>query len=85
MKKSDLYNPRIQISPVQVGQQWRHLKRGGIYEILSIATGQGGDIEDKDVVVYVRVNGSQMETGAVWARRMDEFLDGRFELVPKST
>lgn len=77
------------MSDLEVGQRWRHLKRGGVYEI--IATGcraqasfLGEDgllsvqqmIEEGDWVAYR----SESST-TLYFRHEQEFLDGRFELM----
>jgi len=67
-------------SLVLVGQRWRHKERGTVYEIIAVASGQGGDIEGRDVVVYVDAPESRSHACSVWAREKKEFLDGRFEL-----
>jgi hypothetical protein len=77
------------MSELEVGQRWRHLKRGDIYEIIAIgcraqASFLGEDglvsaqlmIEEGDWVAY------RPETGTtLYFRHEQEFLDGRFELV----
>jgi hypothetical protein len=55
------------------GVEWRHVGRGLVYEVLCVGTGQGGSIEDKPVVVYVR-------KGRVSVREESEFF-ARFEPV----
>lgn len=71
---------------IQVGQQWRHKKRGSVYEIvatdaaLQIAT-KGEDygwLEDEDFIAYRPMNGYRL-----FFRMREEFLDGRFERCPQ--
>lgn len=55
------------------GTQWKHKKTGGIYTIISIAIHS----ETKEnLIVY------SDETGT-WARPLNMFFDGRFELIVK--
>jgi hypothetical protein len=58
------------------GTRWRHLKTGGIYTILGTCR-----IEASNEPAYL-YRGD--ETEIVWARPMDEFLDGRFEALASS-
>jgi hypothetical protein len=53
--------------------QWRHLKSGGVYEVVTL-----GLIEatEERAVVYAGVEG-----GGTWIRPYDEFVDGRFVRV----
>lgn len=72
---------------IETGQKWRHKKRGGIYEIVAtdgtIQIASIGDdemmlmLEDEQWIVYRSVNGHRL-----YFRMHDEFMDGRFELVP---
>lgn len=61
------------------GQRYRHIKTGGVYEVLALAR-----IEAtlRDVVVYRHVNAVTWSPtpgpGNVWVRPADEFCDGRF-------
>jgi hypothetical protein len=71
-------------SDIAVGQQWKHKKRGGIYEIVAIdaaiqITSIGDDemqqmLEDEDWIAYRAVDGYKL-----FFRMREEFLDGRFE------
>ena len=63
----------MSIEPPIKGQCWRHVKRGSSYEIVGVATGQGGHQEGEALVVY-----RCMETTRLWVRSLDEFKDGRF-------
>jgi hypothetical protein len=66
------------------GEQWRHKKRGTVYEIItdtaSIQCSAAPDFEerftDENWTVYRNIS-----TGAIWVRPTGEFLDGRFERV----
>lgn len=57
--------------------RWRHKKRGSVY--LEIGTAQlqsaGPILEPTTLVIYCA------EDGTLWARPVDEFMDGRFELL----
>lgn len=59
---------------VIVGAKYKHLKRGGIYEVLI----DGALIEATMTcaVVYRCI-----EDGRVWVRARGEFMDGRFQQV----
>ncbi|WP_439527400.1 hypothetical protein [Pannonibacter sp.] len=64
------------LDPSLRGSLWRHRKTQGVYRILGKcrieATGT-------DAFLY------QGDEGTIWARPMDEFLDGRFErLAPEA-
>lgn len=73
------------MSEIETGQKWRHKKRGSEYEIVATDAAlqiscKGEDygwLEDEDFVVYRPVNGHRL-----FFRMREEFLDGRFELVP---
>lgn len=64
--------------------RWRHKKRGTVYEIITtMASFQcaaapeiEANFEDDVFTVYKNV-----ETGAIWVRPTEEFMDGRFERV----
>lgn len=59
------------------GSRWTHVKRGSTYVVLHEAYLQASThpgLDEKPVVVY-----QSEETGSVWVRARDEFLDGRFE------
>jgi hypothetical protein len=72
-----------QSTTLRVGQKWRHKKRGGLYTIVSDNAGLQcasapeleEAFEDCALAVY------QHELGGYYVRPVDEFLDGRFELV----
>lgn len=56
-------------------QHWRHVKTGGVYELLMHASDEA---TKRDQVVYRAAVG-----GRVWVRPALEFYDGRFvQLVP---
>ena len=60
-----------------IGTCWRHRKRGTVYVVDSVVTGQGDGIEGVAVVVY---------TGAArdyWCRRLDEFLARFVQVSPQ--
>lgn len=65
--------------------QWRHKKRGTVYEIVSTtaslqcscAPEVEATFEDDTFTVYRNV-----KTGAVYVRPTEEFMDGRFERLP---
>lgn len=66
------------------GQQWRHKKRGVVYEIVTSTASMQcasapafeGLFKDSKWTVYRNV-----ATGGVWIRLTAEFMDGRFERV----
>lgn len=68
--------------------RWKHKKRGTIYEVLtdtaSIQCSAAPEVEEifgeDDWTVYRNV-----ETGAVWIRPSEEFLDGRFEKIAEES
>ncbi len=78
------------MSDIQVGQKWRHKKTGGIYEVIStvaaiqISTPEFAEpaalLEDEDWIAYVRY-GSSVNSGMLYFRMKEEFLDGRFEFL----
>ena len=55
--------------------KWVH-KKGGIYSVIEVAVGCGGDLEGKSLVVY-----EDQATRRLWVRDVVEFLDGRFTKV----
>lgn len=73
-------------SDIATGQQWRHKKRGSVYEIVATdaaiqITSIGDDemqdmLEDEDWIAYRQVDGHRL-----YFRMREEFLDGRFEKV----
>lgn len=82
----------LSAEPVQ-GEQWqpthRHVKRGTDYEVLGIGKMQTerwiepgiypkpGIADMREVVVYRSV-----DDGSLWVRPIEEFNDGRFEVLP---
>lgn len=59
--------------------KWRHKKRGTIYEVIGTVTLQCSpfaDLSDDEELLLYRDDG-----GRLWARRAEEFHDGRFEKV----
>jgi hypothetical protein len=77
------------MTDIITGQYWRHKKRGGLYEVVhanaSIQVSSLGDdelmyhLEDDNWIAYRPVDGH-----ALYFRREDEFVDGRFELVKEA-
>lgn len=75
------------MSQIETGQKWRHKKRGSTYEIVAvdaaiqISTREFEEpaalLEDEDWIAYRPVDGYRL-----YFRMREEFLDGRFELVP---
>lgn len=71
-------------SNIAPGQQWKHKKRGSVYEIVATdaaiqITTIGDDemqdmLEDEDWIAYRPINGHRL-----YFRMREEFLDGRFE------
>lgn len=60
----------------QPGETYKHLKTGGVYEIIGCGIREStGEVQ----VIYSK----NKETDPWWIRPADEFLDGRFELRPK--
>ncbi|WP_210324604.1 DUF1653 domain-containing protein [Chelatococcus reniformis] len=58
---------------------WRHVKRGGLYDVVGLAQVQTTDeLTDYEVVVVYR----SKHDGELWVRRKSEFYDGRFEPLP---
>lgn len=56
---------------------WRHKKRGSTYTVVGTAEVQSSNpVNEGDRLVVYRG-----EDGRLWARPVDEFTDGRFELV----
>ena len=56
-----------------IGTAWRHLKTDRVYTIVGVCRIEGNN---EPAFLY------ELEPGEiVWARPMDEFLDGRFERV----
>jgi len=67
-----------------MGEQWRHKKRGTVYEVVthdaSLQFASAPEIEetcdDLTFTVY-----RSLDTGAMYVRPTEEFMDGRFERV----
>lgn len=55
------------------GTVWRHAKRSSLFQVVAMAIGEGGAIEDRDLVVY-----TDLETRRTWVRDVRQFMDGRF-------
>lgn len=61
------------------GKRWRHRKRGTTYRIAEPVTIQcDTPVQDGEQLVAYRADAA----GKLWARRPDEFYDGRFSRVP---
>jgi hypothetical protein len=59
-----------------VGTVWRHKKSGGVYTVIGTCR-----LEATNAPAYLYTSTAN---GVIWARDMDEFLDGRFEnITPK--
>ena len=64
------------VSP-KIGSTYRHAKRGTEYTILTIGKDStNGPTDNRPTIAY-----SCRETGQVYFRALDQFTDGRFELV----
>lgn len=65
----------------QIGEHWRHVKRGSTYHIVCVATMQSSQRAwDHEITVVYRSN----DDGRSWVRTLDEFMDGRFVRVHAS-
>lgn len=66
----------MSITPLP-GEIYRHIKTGGLYRILCNAS-----VEStlEPVVVY-----QSKQDGRCWTRPLEEFMDGRFEIIPAPT
>ena len=55
------------MNEIEVGQVWKHLKRGTTYKVVGVARGKhlGKCIEDQKLVVY-------QEDGEIWVRRAEK-------------
>lgn len=61
------------------GPRWRHKKRGTTYIVVGQAQVQADEpLTDYEIVTVYRCE----QTGDLWVRRISEFMDGRFELLP---
>jgi hypothetical protein len=67
---------------------WRHKKRGTTYEIITQGASlqcatwpEMEDMFDDDTFTVYR----NVDTGAIYVRPTPEFMDGRFERLPKET
>lgn len=59
---------------------WRHAKRGSEYQQIGTGLVQS-DVPLNDMAMVVIYRG---DDGQLWARRYEEFFDGRFELIAAS-
>ena len=62
---------------------WKHRKRGGFYRIITTTASlqfskaaEFGVFGDEDWTVY-----QNTESGSIWVRPTEEFMDGRFEQI----
>lgn len=55
--------------------RYRHKKRGGTYEVISV--GEDENNRGKSLIVY-----RGEDDGKIWVRPADQFFDGRFEELP---
>jgi hypothetical protein len=60
------------VTTPQPGELYTH-RKGGIYVIICIATEEA---TQRPVVVY-----QSQQNGRHWTRPLEEFMDGRFEMV----
>lgn len=67
---------------IQPGTVVRHLKRGSQYVVTALATMQDSthDMMDDETVVVYR-GADALGVAGTYARMMEEFCDGRFEIV----
>ncbi len=75
INKQELIRELTKFNIWDEGVRVRHLKRGTeyyVYDIVSNAT------NDRDGEVLVTYSG---EDGKTWAREINEFCDGRFEII----
>lgn len=59
------------ISKAPVGSEWRHLKSGGVYQVVDFCFLES---TASPAIMY----GKREPNAPVWARDAAEFLDGRF-------
>lgn len=71
--RNDAQNAAIDEAVAAVGSEWLHIKSGHSYRIIGACR-----LEHSNAPAYLYVG----EDGTVWARDMDEFLDGRFARKP---
>ena len=69
-----------------MGERYRHKKRGRVYEVITDAASvqcatmpEIEDVFDDDTWTVYR----DVVTGSWYVRPTEEFLDGRFELIPE--
>lgn len=73
------------MAEIEIGQKWRHKKRGSVYEIvgtdaaiqIAVKGEDYGWLEEEDFIAYRPVNGHRL-----FFRVYEEFMDGRFERLP---
>ncbi|MFT4103213.1 MAG: DUF1653 domain-containing protein [Burkholderiaceae bacterium] len=64
-------------APLAGGARYRHLKTGGVYEVLT----RGLNEADRTPVVVYR----SVDSGQVWVRSAEQFDDGRFAPLDAAT
>lgn len=66
---------------VEVGEKYRHKKRGSTYAVVGIGELQCGECsyDGEEIVIY------RGDDGRYWVRPRTEFEDGRFEFVSNPT
>lgn len=61
--------------PITTNNLWRHIKTGGLYEVLMHGTMEA---DKQDMVIY-----KAQSDDRVWVRPAIEFYDGRFQQIEK--
>lgn len=61
---------------------WHHLKTGGLYTVLCVATCSTNGHGDKTERSVVYLSHTKHR---IWYRELSQFMDGRFERVDPST
>lgn len=69
--------PALDAALAQARPQYRHRKRGTVYEIVAEGRLQlDGEHDMAEMVIY-----RDVKSGEVWTRRKAEFFDGRFDAI----